>query len=187
MGEAVNEDIRYYASDRSRPYEEYTDMGPGSYCGGGFELLHEKGGSLPSIGRFTSIGQNVKMFCGGYHRVDWVTTSPIHEGDPCTYSKGPVEIGSDCWVGHSAVFMSGVKVGHGAVVGAFSVVTKDVEPYAIVGGNPAKFIRFRFSEEQRKKLLAIAWWDWPEMEVRANQLKLCQPDIDAFIDEFYRE
>jgi len=168
----------------NRPYAKYVTMGPGSYAGGGFELLNENDGGNVSIGRFTSIGNWVKVFCGGYHRVDWVTTSPIHETRQTTYSKGETFIGSDCWIGTGAVLMSGVKVNDGAVVAAYSVVTKDVPHYAIVGGNPAKLIRYRFTEEQISALRRISWWDWPEMTVRGRQDILCQPDIDAFIREF---
>lgn len=162
-------------------------MGPGSYRGARFETLYEKDGGTCSIGRFTSIGEDVKVFCGGEHHVDWVTTSPILEhtlGEgPTTFSKGPVEIGSNVWIGMGAVIMSGITIGHGAVIAACSMVCKDVEHFEIVGGNPAKHIRYRFTPIQIERLLKISWWDWPEEIVRANRLKLCQPDIDKFINE----
>jgi acetyltransferase-like isoleucine patch superfamily enzyme len=80
-------------------------------------------------------------------------------------TKGDVEIGSDVWICHGAFISSGVKIGHGAVVAAMAVVTKDVAPFSIVGGNPAKHIRYRFDEETRERLLQLAWWDWPHEKV----------------------
>jgi phosphonate metabolism protein (transferase hexapeptide repeat family) len=71
-----------------------------------------------------------------------------------------VEIGHDVWVGHGAVIMPGIRIGHGAVVAAGAVVTRDVEPYAIVAGVPAKFLKWRFDEAIAKRVIALAWWDW---------------------------
>ncbi len=163
--------------------------GAGSYRGARFETLYEKDGGTCSIGRWSSIGEDVKVLCGGNHRTDWVTTSPILEhtlGEgPTTYSNGPVEIGSDCWIGMGAVILSGVTIGDGAVVGTCSLVTKDVAPYEIVGGNPAKHIRWRFDWGQIEKLLEIKWWDWPETTIRALRHDLCQPDIDLFINKYH--
>jgi chloramphenicol O-acetyltransferase type B len=74
-----------------------------------------------------------------------------------------------------------VTIGHGAVIGSGALVSKDVEPYAIMGGNPAKIIGWRFNESQRQRLLESAWWDWPEEEIKANVGKLCSDDIEAFL------
>ncbi|WP_456953782.1 CatB-related O-acetyltransferase [Lysobacter sp. HA35] len=103
-------------------------------------LPHER----VEIGSFCSIAEDVTIFGGGEHRVDWVTTFPMriafaHElahvdGHPST--KGPTCIGHDVWLGHGATILSGVQIGHGAVIGARAVVTSDVSPYAVVGGNP---------------------------------------------------
>lgn len=71
------------------------------------------------------------------------------------------EVGGDVWIGAGANIVTGVKVGHGAVLGAGAVVVKDVPPYAVVGGVPARIIRYRFDEELRERLLALAWWNWP--------------------------
>lgn len=78
--------------------------------------------------------------------------------------------------------MSGVKIGDGAVVGSCSVVTKDVPPYAIVAGNPAKVVKYRFTEEQIEKLLQIKWWDWEEQKIKDYAMKLWSPNVDEFID-----
>jgi hypothetical protein len=94
---------------------------------------------------------------------------------------GDTVVGNDVWTTENCLIMSGVKIGDGAIVAAGSVVTRDVPPYAIVGGNPAKLIRFRFTEEQIAALLEIRWWDWPEDRVRAAVPYFESEDVDAFI------
>src|SRR5208283_2957437 len=104
---------------------------------------------------FCSIAPNrVTIVLGGQHRPDWVSSYPFNDlfiefkrfkGSPV--SKGDVIIGNDVWIGLDAVILSGIKIGDGAVIGSNALVTKDVPPYAIVGGNPAKLIRYRFDEE----------------------------------------
>lgn len=86
------------------------------------------------------------------------TTMDLVMGAP---SRGDTVVGSDVWIGYRSVVMPGVSIGHGAVVAAASVVVGDVPPYAIVGGNPARVVRVRFSEEDVARLLRAAWWDWP--------------------------
>ncbi|WP_379653927.1 CatB-related O-acetyltransferase [Pseudoxanthomonas sp. UC19_8] len=145
-----------------------------------------------AIGAFCSIADEVIIFGGGEHRSDWVTTFPLRIafGDPLAKrdglpaSKGPTRIGSDVWLGHGAMVLSGVSVGDGAIVGAGAVVAKDVPPYAIVAGNPAKVVRKRFSEDQIEALLAIRWWDWPIEKIHACQHLLSRDDVGAFIAQF---
>ena len=83
-------------------------------------------------------------------------------------NKGDIVIGNDVWVGYEEVILAGVTVGDGAIIGARAVVTKDVPPYTIVGGIPAKPIRKRFSEDIVTALLELQWWDWPEEQIKAN-------------------
>ena len=83
-------------------------------------------------------------------------------------NKGDIVIGNDVWIGYEAVILSGVTVGDGAIIGARAVVTKDVPPYTIVGGVPAKPIRKRFSEDTIASLLEIKWWDWPKERITSN-------------------
>ena len=82
--------------------------------------------------------------------------------------KGDIVIGNDVWIGYEAVILAGVTIGDGAVIGSRAVVTKDVPPYTIVGGVPAKTIRRRFDEDTVEELLGLRWWDWPEEVIREN-------------------
>ena len=125
---------------------------------------------------------------GGEHRTDWVTTYAFthlfpeatgFKGHPRT--KGDVVIGNDVWIGYEALILSGVRVGNGAVIAARSIVTRDVEPYSIVAGNPARHIRFRFDEAAVKALEEIAWWDWPMDKIKEAWPLLLADDVKAFI------
>jgi acetyltransferase-like isoleucine patch superfamily enzyme len=143
------------------------------------------------IGAYCSIGPDVILMDGGDHRVDWVSTFPFRgyfdlpgayeDGHPRT--RGDIEIGNDVWIGRGARVRSGVTVGDGAVIGAYAVVTRDVRPYAIVAGVPARELRRRFSDEQVQALQRIAWWQWPHDAVLASVARLCSADVDAFISE----
>ena len=129
------------------------------------------------IGKFCSIAKNLTVFLGGNHRTDWITTYPfgyiynVEFGgvpDPETiYSNGDVSIKNDVWIGENVTIMSDVSIGNGAVIATGSVVTRDVNDYEIVGGNPAKQIRMRFTEDEVVMLLRLKWWDLPEEEVKA--------------------
>jgi virginiamycin A acetyltransferase len=130
------------------------------------------------IGKFCMIASDVTFIMNGAnHLTDAMTTYPFAifggnwqdamEGKTYPY-KGDMIIGNDVWVGYKATIMSGVTIGDGAIIAAHSVVTKDVEPYAIVGGNPAKLIKKRFSEERIQQLLEMAWWNWDIEKISAN-------------------
>lgn len=149
----------------------------------------ESDGFPVTVGAYSGVHHTVTIIHGGMHRTDWVSvlhTRPLGDGtwttiDHIVESKGPVVIGSDCWIGYEALIMSGVTIGHGAVVAARAVVAKDVEPYSIVGGNPAKHIRWRFDEETRAALLRIRWWDWPAEKVDRLRAEIDSPDVAGFI------
>lgn len=137
------------------------------------------------IGKFCSIADNVEIFLGGNHRTDWITTFPFSSfrrwdaigipGHPST--RGDVIVGNDVWLGSGCRIHSGVTIGDGAVIAAAAVVTKDVPPYAIAAGNPAKTVKYRFSQEQIDQLLKIAWWNWPEDRIRAEIPKLLSTEV----------
>lgn len=153
---------------------------------------NDKNNSNIIIGNFCSIGDNVKIYLGGNHRSDWVTTYPFghinkdifnnFNGDGHPKSKGDVVIGNDVWIGANSIIMSGVNIGDGAVIANNSHVVKNVEPYSIVGGNPAKLIKYRFTPEQIEKLLEIKWWNWDDEKINNFTHLLCNNDIDAFIN-----
>ena len=92
-----------------------------------------------------------------------------------------VIVGNDCWIGHAAILLPGVTVGDGAVIAAGAVVSRDVPPYTIAGGVPARAIRQRFPAAVAECLRRIAWWDWPEEEIRSVVDRLCSSDIEAFL------
>ena len=116
--------------------------------------------------------------------------SPLGPGpqileEPST--NGDVVIGSDLWLGQGCTVLSGVTIGHGAIVGAEALVTRDVPPYAIAGGNPAQLIPTRFPQEAIARLLDIAWWDWPDNEVARPIPLLMSADLEAFFREAERK
>jgi virginiamycin A acetyltransferase len=121
------------------------------------------------IGKFCQIAANVIFIMNGAnHALEGFSTFPFKifgkewENVPLnSKSKGDTVIGNDVWIGYGAVIMPGIKIGDGAIIASCSVVTKDVEPYTIVGGNPAKLIRNRFSDDVTQFLGKLKWWDWP--------------------------
>jgi len=140
------------------------------------------------IGKYCSIAVNVTIFGGGEHNYRCVSTYPFKqkikpqfEINNVSQSKGPTIIGNDVWIGEGAIILSGVKIGNGAVIGAGAVVTKEVPDYAIVGGNPAKLIKYRFEESTITKLLSISWWDWDERKLYENMALLSSENVDNFI------
>jgi acetyltransferase-like isoleucine patch superfamily enzyme len=151
------------------------------------QLLYPECANL-EIGAFCSIADHVRIFLGGEHRADWVTTYPFSklwkqaahiEGHPGT--KGNIAIGNDVWIGIDSRIFSGVTIGNGAVIGSGAYVVQDVPDYAIVFGNPAKILRYRFSNDIIFQLQKIAWWNWDDEKiVEFLPLLLCS-DISEFI------
>lgn len=160
----------------------------GDFTYGDPKVVSFREGSTLRMGKFCSLSKNVTIFLGGEHRTDWITTFPFSalfeeaahvKGHPAT--KGDVIIGNDVWIGFGVTILSGVTIGDGAAIAAQSVVTSSVKPYEIVGGNPAKHIKFRFNEETIAKLLAIRWWDWDLEKIKANVDLLLQPDVNKLL------
>ncbi|MDT8903497.1 CatB-related O-acetyltransferase [Anaeroselena agilis] len=171
--------------------ELYRGYDIGDWTYGSPTIFSWDEGATLKIGRFCSIADGVEIMLGGEHRSDWVTTYPfsaICEQAHCfpghPKSKGDVIIGNDVWIGSKALILSGVRIGDGAVVGAHSVVAKDVAPYSIVAGNPARLCRLRFDEQVIKKLLKIAWWEWPFAKIMEAWPLLLSSNIDDFINAY---
>lgn len=142
------------------------------------------------IGKFCSIASGTKFIMGSAnHRLGSVTTYPFNvfggswqENTPDHMSqlpfKGDIVIGNDVWIGRESIIMPGVKIGDGAIIAAYSVVTKDVEPYSVVGGNPARFIKKRFNDELIELLLEFKWWDLPPEKLVTVLPLLCDFDLE---------
>lgn len=132
------------------------------------------------IGRFCALAEGATFIMNGAnHAMSGFSTFPFNifghgweEGfDSATWAsenRGDTVVGSDVWIGAQAMVMPGIKIGHGAIIATRSVVVSDVEPYTIVGGNPARPIRRRFDESTIARLLEIAWWDWPVDKISRN-------------------
>ncbi|MDO9433233.1 MAG: CatB-related O-acetyltransferase [Phenylobacterium sp.] len=183
--------------------EPYVNFASGDFIPravGAFSYTHSGLNAAASVGRYCSIAAGLTFF-GDAHPVDRVTSSPTtfdspqgalrfiggyladhgisdYPSFPFDHRPAPVTIGHDVWIGAQVMIAGGVSVGHGAVIGARSVVTKDVPPYAIVVGSPARVVRFRFPETTIARLLALQWWRFgPEV---IQRLGPCE--IDRFLD-----
>ena len=141
---------------------------------------------MADIGPFSSIGKNV--FVGlPVHPIDYVSTSPAFYSsyNQCgedlvkvkheTNEFVPTKIGADVWIGNASMIKGGVSIGHGAIIGACSLVTKDVPPYSIVGGVPAKIIKYRFDFEIIDKLISSRWWEHKQEHLRELQPYISEP------------
>lgn len=141
------------------------------------------------IGAFCAIGSGAVFMMAGNqgHRTDWVSTFPFFYIDDDAFTDaddgfvraGDTVIGNDVWIGSEAMIMPGVTIGDGAVIASRAVVTKNVAPYEIVGSNPAKHIRFRFTPEQIETLLEMQWWHWPDAQLKGAMKLLTSGDIDG--------
>ena len=127
------------------------------------------------IGRFCSVGRGCSIGAAR-HRMDLVSTHPAVSGE----GRGPMtKIGHDVWVGDRAIIMSGVTIGTGAVIGAGAIVTKDVPPFAIVAGSPARVLRMRFDEERIKQLMESRWWEYGDSVLGAMSLEEALSRLDS--------
>ena len=145
-----------------------------------------------TIGSFTSIGAYVKFYLsnGIGHDISFISTYPFGNINQETFpnvnnqsknTSGDIVIGNDVWIGENVTIMSGITIGNGVVIAANSTVVKNIPDYALVGGNPATIIRYRFSSEQIEKLLKISWWDWEVERINKNIHLICSNNIEEFI------
>lgn len=166
-------------------------LGLGSYIGDDSVVFG-------TIGKFCSIGHQV-IILTGTHPIEFISSSPVFysikrqnghtfvtENQFCEEykidGKKGVTVGNDVWIGFGATLKGGIKVGDGAIIGAKAMVTKDVEPYAIIAGNPAKVIRYRFSPSEISFLTSLKWWDIPVHELKHHASKFLNKDV--FMDYF---
>ncbi len=171
---------------------EYSRYSIGEYSYGKPTVLEFGEKATLRIGNFCSIAKGVVILLGGEH-TGLITTYPFNQMyrrkefaefqrlQAHPHSKGDVIIGNDVWIGANALLLSGTKIGDGAIVGAGSVVTKPVEPYAIAAGNPASTIKKRFDQETIARLLKIQWWYWPLERIRENLPLLLSNRIEEFL------
>ncbi len=165
-----------YVQLNRRNIIEKSNIGNYSYTGAN-TIIKET-----DIGKFCSISWNISI-TGNIHEYTNFSNHPFTKLSTFGYvaqkenlNNKHIYIGNDVWIGANSCILPGVKIGNGAVIGAGAVVTKDVEPYAIVCGNPAKIIKYRFSKEIIDKLNIIEWWNWPERIIKEN--------ISCFTDKF---
>ena len=144
------------------------------------------------VGNFCSIAKDVKIYLGNGigHDSSFISTYPfgyIYQSifknvtNNSRNTKGDVIIGNDVWIGENVIIMSGITIGDGVIIANNSHVVNNVEPYSIIGGNPAKIIKYRFTSEQIKKLLEIKWWYWDDEKINKFMPLLCNNQIDEFI------
>lgn len=177
--------------------EEYATMPLDSFCSMG--SFSYSASTLPSdmkVGRFCSIAPNVNIM-GTQHPTNRFTSSPLtynsrfvdlvkrdfhkdYDVIPFEMELQPPIVGHDVWIGENSTLKGGITIGHGAIIASNSVVTKDVPPYAIVGGIPAKIIKYRFDENTIQRLLTSKWWDYHITDLPSN---LYSSDVNLFLDE----
>lgn len=177
---------RHVSMNKDPRYQRY-EIGEGSY--GSPQILSWDNSTKLTVGKYCSFAGEVTIMLGGEHRADWVSTFPFNtfieewrniKGHPT--SKGDLIIGNDVWIGYGATILCGISIGDGAIIGARAVVTKNVEPYSIVAGNPAKLIKYRFEANTIKELLEIRWWDLPCDDIVALVPHLLSGDTANLID-----
>jgi len=166
-------------------------MGEGSYSAPDIRVLVYGQGDHVTVGKYCSIAHHVTLHAGGAHRTSLVSTWPFdvlmlrkENHLSRTYKRQPyTTIGNDVWIADGATVMAGVTVGNGAVIGPNAVVFDDVEPYAVVRGNPAKLVRMRHRPWVVSALQRIQWWDWPADTIRAR-LDAFYGDVEDFAVRF---
>jgi acetyltransferase-like isoleucine patch superfamily enzyme len=191
MGKIAELTHRLFRRRKLTMQERFPQHEIGRHSYGDIKVRSWREGSRLRIGAFCSFAAGVEIFLGGEHRTDWVTTFPFpalwpeqakhFSGHPRT--RGDVVIGNDVWLGAGSILLSGICIGDGAVVGARAVVTRNVPPYAIVAGNPARIVRMRFTSHQVERLLALKWWQWDDERITQFLPLMLSENIDHFLDK----
>ena len=188
------EQLRRYASPllgETRRVSQLKLHDIGAWTYGSPDCRYQSFGTAKlKIGKFCSIAPDVRIFLAGEHPTTTVSTYPFaymfKDGAALLRnngSKGDVVIGNDVWIGDGALILSGVTIGDGAIIAARAVVTRDVSPYSITGGVPAKVIKMRFDPLTVERLLTIAWWDWPIEKINSELCSLTSDDLNGFLEK----
>jgi len=160
--------------------------------------LKVRGKTKVHIGSYCAFGKNISIMSenhdkrfismqGLFYKSMFGTPHPGNQIFPNPFkTKGPITIGSDVWIGDNSLILSGVTIGHGAIVAAGSIVTRNVSPYSIVAGSPAKEIKMRYKSEIISSLLSIKWWEWTVEKIRDNQ-KLFYADLSKITPQDLKE
>jgi len=185
----------HHITSKDPKYAKY-DIGRFTYGAPTVEDYWKHPGVTLKIGAFCSIAKGVSIYLGGNHHTEWVAMSELNNlmgydlSQPAKRemsqisTKGTVTIGNDVWLGVNSTILSGVTIGDGAVIGLNAIVAKDVPPYAVVVGNPAKVVKKRFEEDIIEDLLKIKWWDWDDAKIKENIPLLLSSNIQVFVDKY---
>ena len=177
----------YYLRNRKDiDFGDYTYGCPNVRPGNGIAKL--------IVGKFTMFGPDVSIHLTSDHHPEWITAYDLGvlvENRANKYNKndlvnkGNVVIGNDVWIGEKTIILPGVNIGDGAIIGAGCVVSKDVKPYTIVGGNPCRVLKNRFTKEEVSKLLIMEWWNWNDCEI-LNAINILQSNNIESLWSYYR-
>lgn len=163
-----------------------VDLGEGTAINGRITI---KGGKPCSIGKYCAIGADVKIITSDHGVAQPNLNMRLQRailGHTAHVTKGPVTIGHNVWIGDNAILLSGVTVGNGAIIAAGSIVTGDVAPYVIVGGNPARVLKERFDDARKALMDELAWWDWDLEKMRRNVAFFTSDASTTSIDDLRR-
>ena len=183
-----NRRLRVLARELNSSYLKQVQIGRHTYGCPSKTFYLPTGREKVTIGNFCSVAEGVE-FIFGDHALDTVSTYPLRhllKKEPVNNDavcRGPITVGNDVWIGRRALIMANVQIGDGAVVAAGAVVTRDVPPYTVVGGVPARVIKTRFTGDQIEQLRSIAWWNWPDTKI-LQHLDLFYSDVESFIAAF---
>ena len=179
---------------RKVPFEDYPEMslltlGIRSYLVDGVAHYMTTDAHV-LIGNYCSLAHMLQFYMGMNHNYHLITSYPLtsilnksDDNKHTDYNHHQIIIGSDVWIGGDVIIMSGVRIGNGAVIGAGTVIAKDVPPYAVVVGNPARIIKYRFDEETITRLQRIKWWNWPKENIETF-IPQFNDDMTGFLDRF---